>query len=121
VIYAGFAGLTYSFQFNQSRYVKYRDALKYRLDEDASTTDEYAGVYTDDQLTTLYKYYHRYRDLTVIGAGVLYLLNIVDAAVDAHLFTFDVSDDLSLNLHPALINTARGSGYTTGLGLSIHF
>jgi hypothetical protein len=121
VIYAGFAGLTYSFQFNQSRYVKYRDALKYRLDDDSSTTDEYAGVYTDDQLTTLYKYYHRYRDLTVIGAGVLYLLNIVDAAVDAHLFTFDVSDDLTLNLHPALINTARGSGYTTGLGLSIHF
>ncbi|HEX8516294.1 MAG TPA: DUF5683 domain-containing protein [Bacteroidia bacterium] len=122
VMYAGFAGLAYSFQFNQSRYVQYRDALKFRLDDDEATTDNYVDVYTDDQLTTLYQYYHRYRDLTVIGGAVLYLLNIVDAAVDAHLFTFNVSDDLSLNLHPALINTATiGNRYTTGMGLSIHF
>jgi hypothetical protein len=119
VIYAGFAGLAYSFQFNQSRYVKYRDALKYRLDDDASTNDIFIHTYTDDQLTTLYKYYHRYRDLTVIGGAALYLLNVVDAAVDAHLFTFNVSDDLSLNFHPALINTANH--YTTGIGLNISF
>jgi hypothetical protein len=122
IIYVGFAGLAYSFQFNQSRYVKYRDALKYRLDNDASTTDPYIDVYTDEDLTTLFQYYHRYRDLTVIGGAVLYLLNIVDAAVDAHLFTFNVSDDLSLNLHPTLINTATiGNRYSTGVGLSIHF
>lgn len=121
VIYAGFAGLAYSFQFNQSRYVKYRDALKFRIDDDPSTTDDYVGVYSDDQLTTLYKYYHRYRDLTVVGGLALYLLNIVDAAVDAHLFTFNVSDDLTLNFHPALINTAGVNRCTTGIGLHISF
>jgi hypothetical protein len=121
VIYVGFAGLAYSFQFNQSRYVKYRDALKYRIDDDVSTTDDYVGIYTDEQLTTLYKYYHRYRDLTVAGGLALYLLNVVDAAVDAHLFTFNVSDDLSLNIHPALINTAGTNRCTTGVGLHIVF
>ena len=121
VIYAGFAGLAYSFQLNQGRYVTYRNALKSRLDNDASTTDPYVGIYSDDQLTTLYQYYHRYRDLTVIGGAVLYVLNIVDAAVDAHLFTFNVNDDLSLNIHPALINTAAGNRYTTGMGLNITF
>lgn len=120
VIYAGFAGLAYSFQFNQSRYVKYRNALKYRLDEDASTTDNYIGIYSDEQLSTLYQYYHRYRDLTVIGGAALYLLNIVDAAVDAHLFTFNVSDDLSMNIHPALINTA-GNHYISGIWFDIKF
>lgn len=120
VIYAGFAGLAYSFQFNQSHYVKYRDALKSRLDDDASTTDPYVDLYSDDQLETLYKYYHRYRDLTVIGGLVLYVLNVVDATVDAHLFTFNVDDNLSLNIHPALINTA-GIHYKTGIGLNITF
>lgn len=121
VIYAGFAGLAYSFQFNQSHYVKYRNALKYRLDDDASTTDDYIGIYSDDQLGTLYRYYHRYRDLTVIGGMALYLLNIVDAAVDAHLFTFNVSDDLSMNIHPALINTAGTNHYVSGIGFNIKF
>jgi hypothetical protein len=121
IVYVGFAGLAYAFQFNQSLYVDYRDALKFRIDNDPSTTDKYVGVYSDDQLTTLYKYYHRYRDLTVIGGLTLYLLNVVDAAVDAHLFTFNVSDDLTLNIHPALINTASSKRYTTGIGLHITF
>jgi hypothetical protein len=121
IVYAGFVGLAYSFQFNQSRYVKYRDALKYRLDDDPSTTDAYIGIYDDEDLTNLYQYYHRYRDLTVIGAAALYLLNIVDAAVDAHLFTFNVSDDLSLNIQPTLINTAGTNHYTGGIGFNIKF
>ncbi len=119
IIYAGAAGLAYSFQFNQSRYVKYRDAYKYRIDNDATTTDDYIGVYTDDNLNTLQKYYHRYRDLTVIGFAALYALNIIDASVDAHLFTFDVSDNLSMKVEPTFINTAYN--YTTGLNFSVSF
>jgi hypothetical protein len=122
IIYGGFAGLAYAFNLNQRRYVTYRNALKSRLDQDPSTVDPYITMYSDDQLTTLYQYYHRYRDLTVIGGAALYLLNIVDAAVDAHLFTFNVSDDLSLNIHPTLINTATGRNpYTTGIGFNIKF
>jgi hypothetical protein len=121
VIYAGFVGLAFSFDFNQSQYVLYRDAIKFRTDADPSTTDNYVGVYSDEQLITLYKYYHRYRDLTVVGGLTLYLLNVIDAAVDAHLFTFNVSDDLTINIHPALINTASVNRYTTGFGLSVKF
>ena len=121
IIYAGVAGLAYSFQFNQSRYVKYRNAYKYRIDADATTTDDYIGVYSDDNLNTLQKYYHRYRDLTVIGFAALYALNIIDASVDAHLFTFDVSDNLSMKVEPTLINTAGMNNYTGGINLKIHF
>ena len=113
--------MIYSLQFNQSRYVKYRNAYKYRIDGDITTTDEYIGVYSDDNLNTLQKYYHRFRDLSVIGVAVLYVLNIVDASVDAHLFKFDVSDDLSMQVQPTLINTAYTNNYTTGIGLKINF
>jgi len=119
VIYAGFGALAYSFNFNQTRFLKYRNAYKYRIDGDPNTVDDFVGVYSDDNLNTLQKYYHRYRDLTVIGAAVLYVLNIVDASVDAHLFAFDVSDNLSMNIEPALINTSATTA--TGLSLKIKF
>ncbi len=121
VIYAGFGALTYSFIYNETKYQKYLTAYKFRIDNDPSTTDDYVGKYSDDNLNTLQKYYHRYRDLTVIGIGALYLLNIVDACVDAHLFTFNVDDDLTINIHPTIINTANTNHYTTGIGLSIKF
>lgn len=121
VIYAGAGALTYSFQFNQSRYVKYRDAYKYRIDGDAGTVDNYVGIYSDDNLNTLQQYYHRYRDLTVIGFAALYALNIIDASVDAHLYNFDVSDDLSFNIQPTLINTMSMDHYVTGVSFSIKF
>lgn len=121
VIYAGVGALAYSFQFNQSRYVKYRDAYKYRIDGDPGTVDNYVGIYSDDNLATLYAYYHRYRDLTVIGAAAVYLLNILDATVDAHLYHFDVSDDLSLTITPVMLPVANTSFQQPGFSLSLQF
>lgn len=118
IIYAGFVGLAYSFNFNQTRYVKFRDAYKLRLE---GKTDNYIDTYTDGDLDYLQKTYNRYRDLTVIGASLLYILNIIDASVDAHLFTFDVSDDLSLNLQPTFFNVAQHNQYNTGLTIKMNF
>ena len=42
----------------------------------------------------------KYRDYAIAGFALVYALNIVDAFVDAHFVTFDVSDNLSLNLRP---------------------
>ncbi len=113
VIYVGFAALAYSINFNQTRYKTYLNDLKDSYD------GTYTGAYHQDQLNTLQHYYHRYRDLSVIGAAALYLLNVVDANVDAHLFTFDVSEDLSFKIHPAVINTAYVNHYSYGLSLTI--
>lgn len=121
VIYAAAGALAYSFQFNQSRYVKYRDAYKYRIDGDPSTVDNYVGQYTDDNLAALYKYYHKYRDLTVIGAAAVYLLNVLDATVDAHLYHFDVSDDLSLHLQPVMMGSPAWAGQHPGLSITLKF
>ncbi len=121
VVYAGFGALAYSFNYNQTRFIKYRNAYRYRIDGDVNTVDNYVGIYSDENLNTLQKYYHRYRDLTVIGVALLYVLNVVDASVDGHLFTFDVSDNLSMNIQPTLINTAYSSNYHAGIGLKIKF
>lgn len=100
LIYAGFAGLGYAIQFNNKKYALYRDAYRLRVDSDPNTIDAFDGLYSNTDLVTLKNSYHRYRDLSIIGAVALYFLNIIDANVDAHLFTFDVSDDLSFNFQP---------------------
>ena len=55
-------------------------------------------------------YYRYYRDLSIIGTFALYLLAIVDSYVDAQLFDFDMSPDLSMRIEPALL---RKKGLTT--------
>ena len=120
IIYAGMGGLVYSINANQKKYSTYLEAYKFRIDADPSTIDNFPR-YTDDNLNTLQQYYKRYRNLSVIGAALLYLMNVIDASVDAHMFTFDVGDDLSFHLQPTLLNTANVKHYTTGLSLKITF
>ena len=45
---------------------------------------------------------HRNRDLAIAITALVYALTLVDAYVDAQLFDFDISTDLSLNVHPQL-------------------
>jgi hypothetical protein len=121
VIYAGATGLIYAFNFNQAKYIEYRNAYKVRLINGPGTLGNYPR-YSDSDLSTLQKSYHRYRDLSVIGGVLLYFLNVIDATVDAHLFNFSVDDnELSFQLQPTIINTAQLNQYTTGLSLSVKF
>ena len=41
-------------------------------------------------------------ELSIAATAIIYLLDIVDAAVDAHLFYFDISEDLSLQITPQI-------------------
>src|SRR5690606_22599250 len=100
--------------------VNYKNAFKVRLDDNPDTVDPYVNVYSDDDLRVLKNYYRRNRDLAYIGMGVTYVLNIIDAAVDAHLFYFDVSDDLTLRAEPSVspvINNTAFAGVRLTLQL----
>lgn len=124
IIYGAFAGLGYLIAFNNKEYRNYEDALVARLDDDPNTIDtEYQDKYTDENLRTLSDYYHSNRDLSIVVTVLVYALNIIDAHVDAHMYTFDVSDDLSLQVQPTLIpKTYMGfSGYNPGLGFKLKF
>lgn len=119
IIYAAFAGLAYLVKFNNDNFKKFDNALLKRYDNDPTTVDEYATIYSEDNLKSLSDFYRRNRDLSVIGITLVYVLNIIDAHVDAHLFQFNVDDDLSLQVNPSI---QQHSFYTSaGLSLSLHF
>jgi hypothetical protein len=56
--------------------------------------------YDNFALIALYDQYARFRDLSILGVGAVYLFQILDAAVEAHFLRFDVSKDLSLQFMP---------------------
>jgi len=63
--------------------------------------------------------YWRYRDLSIVGAVLVYALSLVDAYVDAQLFDYDINEDLSLQLDPTLYNDP--TGVSGELHLAIRF
>lgn len=129
IIYAGFTGLVYYAGYNNFVYKKYRDAYntKYKIETlgDTTLTDKYP-TYSLTSLSTTRDNWQRYRDLCYIGITFLYVAQIIDANVDAHLFDYDISEDLSLNIRPTITIDHRLAMYTqnktnTTLGLRCTF
>ncbi len=85
-----------------------RAAYHLKKDSQGSLIDPLPNYSTDQILNDLETYKKR-RDMAFVACGAFYVLNIIDAAVDAHFFNFDVSDDLSLHLAPAIPIDYRGS------------
>jgi hypothetical protein len=100
IVYAAFGTLGYFIHDNNSQYKQFREAYKIRTDNNSGTIDKFADKYTDENLKALRDYYRRNVELSIIMTAFVYILNIIDASVDAHLFGFNVSDDLSLNIEP---------------------
>ena len=101
IIYAGLGATYYMFASNNKPYRNYKQAYINKTDTAASTVDTYP-TYTATQLQELQDYHRKYRDLSVIMTALMYTINVVDAYVDAHLMHFDVSNDLSLHIAPAI-------------------
>lgn len=100
IIYAGAGALTYSYLFADKKYSEYLNEFTNRLNKDSAIFNPDFTKTSDDNILELKNYYQRNRELSIIGFVVLYALNIIDATVDGHLYSFDISDNLSLNVNP---------------------
>lgn len=142
--YAGFGITIFFIADNTKKYKKYRDAYadfsKYRkyliarpefpLPESPPEQQRFRELrdadfekYTPAQLESFNTAlrngkdaFKRYRDLSYISLGAVYVLNVIWATVDAHFFYYDVSEDLSLQIQPQLIIT---DDYRQGLGVGL--
>ena len=126
IIYAGFGVFAYFISFNNKEYKEWREAYIYALenpDGDVPPINDYYEKYGYDTniLREQKEYYRRNRDLSYILAGLWYIINIVDAAVDAHLMTWNVDDDLSIRVEPEFYQPVYGFKPGGGIKLSLKF
>ncbi len=131
-VVGGFAMMGYVFDWNNRGYKRFKKAYTLRADYDTNpdnypdgSSDEFSGRYSADYLQSLRDSYRRNRDMSVIFIVGLYVLQIVDAHVDAHFNDFDVSDDLSMNIEPMIGNSyspAKNSNCVTyGFNVGLKF
>lgn len=120
LVYGGFYAIGYFIGWNNKNYQLYKTAYLDWTDDDLETTryldievvrlrnydpdnsSDYANL--KDALNKQQEYFRRNRDLLIISFLGFYGLNVIDAGVDAHLFNFDISDDLSFNWQPSVVN-----------------
>ncbi len=119
-------GLVASFHYynlNNTNYLRYKRIYNEATDPESTTKPPIsadAALYYRDV-------FRRWRDYSIVAILGVYLLQIIDANVFAYMQDFDVSDDLSMHIAPAVItpDTTYAMRHTpfapTGYGLSVGF
>jgi hypothetical protein len=123
IIYAGFGILSYLIVFNTNYYLEYKSAYIESFNGDsAGNYSDIVKKYPQSSILSAREYYRRNLEISIIFTAVLYVLNIADAAVDAHLFTYDINKDLSFMVEPTLIPPPpQYQNYSSGIRLCFRF
>lgn len=122
IIYAGFGIMAYFIVFNANEYITYKCA--YIEKSYGDTAGNYADLvkrYTAENLLSAREYYRRDLEISILFTAVWYGLNIIDAAVDAHLFSYNISKDLTLKVEPVILNPIPNNNYTSGIRFCLKF
>nr|WP_221433475.1 DUF5683 domain-containing protein [Flavobacterium notoginsengisoli] len=111
LVYGAIGTSLYFYIDNNKKYHDYRDAYKRRLE---GYNDDNYQFLDDSRLIAGQKFYQRNRDLSALFVVGFYVLNIIDANVDAALIQFNVNERLSLRpeIYPADVTFKPNVGLT---------
>lgn len=133
IVVGAFVGLSYGASWNNKMYKDYSKGYRDVMDDDPDTRsymDFFPPTVKESDLDKAWlqkvmknkrDYYRRYREICVISMVGVYLINIVDAYVDASLAHFDISPDLTLDVAPTAIDSGVTGGRLPSLGLQCAF
>lgn len=95
------------FVYNSANKMKtYNRALDMRNNGEI---DEFYNILSEAQIISYRNTYRRNLQLSVFGTVGLWSLTILDAVVDAHLKTYDISDNLSIKFKPKVLRVYNNS------------
>lgn len=119
IVYAAIGTGLYFYLDNNKLYKQYRNAYKRRLA--GFTDDEFYGpgdtpFLSDEALIRAQRTLKRNKELSMLVTVGLYVLNIIEANVDAHLLQYNLDENLALKPFMDFNNP----NYTTQIGLSLN-
>lgn len=120
IIYAAAGIVTYFAITNGKNKEKFKDEYYNRINGNTDNLLSDYASYTDNGIYNLYNAYKSNFQLSIIVGVALYAVNLLDAYVYGHLFSFDMSDDLSLNIAP-YYQPAYNNIASSSFGLSFKF
>ena len=129
IVVGAVVGLSYGASWNNRMYKDYSKGYRDVMDDDPDTRsymDFFPPTVKESDLDVAWlqkvmknkrDYYRRYREICVIAMVGVYLINIVDAYVDASLAHFDISPDLTLDVSPTALDNGVTGVRLPSLGL----
>lgn len=135
LVYGSFMGCIYAVTWNNKNLQDYSQAYKDIMGADPLVNDSWKNFlpyganpeeYVNDnnfkdKLKQRKDYYRRYRDLSIIITGLVYCICMIDAYVDAQLFDFDISPDLSMRVVPVMEPPTNHNARSYGVSCSFNF
>ncbi len=115
IIYTIFGSMYFFARNNHQKFKDFKFAYKnFETDQKPVWVRENVKA---DYLKNRMEFYKRNRNFNIIVGSIFYLLNILDANVDAHLMDFDVGDDLSLRVAPNMGIICKNTSQINNFGL----
>ncbi len=116
LVYGGIGTGLYFYFDNKKAYHKYRDI--YRRRQNGFRDDEFKNI-DDDRIVRAMRQMQKNKDLSLAITFGIYILNILDANVDAHLQQFNVDDDLTFQ--PTFEFNETDQSYQFGVRMTYKF
>jgi hypothetical protein len=112
LVYGAMGTSLYFYIDSNKKYNQYRDEYKRRL-EGYESSEEFKRL-DNPRLIAAQKFYQRNRDLSALITLGFYVLNIIDANVDAALIQFNVKENLSVRpiIYPNDVTRKTNVGLT---------
>lgn len=122
LVYGGMFALGYAINFYQDGYTTYKAKLYWNLENGYEQDSDIAqgDTYTTANYRRIVDQYKRERDFMIILMGGVYLLQMIDAHVDAHLKEFDLNPKLQLSVRPT-VEQSDLIGRQSGVSLVLKF
>lgn len=121
LVYGGFVSIGYGINFYDKLYREYKHELFINLEQGLGENEVREGTPTTTRgYRVAVDRAKRERDFMLILMGGMYLLQIIDAHVDAHLKEFDLNPNLQVSLEPLMEQNSL-VGRQTGVALIIRF
>ena len=115
IVYGALGSGYYAYDFNNKSYIKYREAYKLlKLGQE----NDFPGI-SASSLERAQKYHKKYRDLSILVTAGLYMLQVVEASVDAHLQYHNT--ELDLTFKPIIFQDNFSGKIILGYGLTYNF
>ena len=121
IIYAGLGVSGYFIVTNAKESIAYRNEIFFRQYNDLDALNPSLKEHSTENLIGMRNQYRRNMEIAIGAFTIIYMLNLVDALVDAHLYDFDISDDLSMKIYPSLNNNIPYSTLTPCLTFRLKF
>jgi hypothetical protein len=118
IVYTAIGTSIYSYDFNQKKYWNYRNAYKSR--KAGYNNDEFQNlILEDNRLLDGADFHKKNRDLSMVFIIGFYILNILDANIDAHLKQYNIDENLTLL--PYYEKETNINSESVGLSLNLFF